>query len=145
MLKAVVVTDEKQLEDAFSVRKTVFVDEQNVPEELEIDEYENEATHVVLYDGEKPVGAGRIRVVDGLGKLERICVLSSCRGKGAGSIVMNKLEEIASKKGIEKVKLNAQTQAEPFYQKLGYETTSTEVFMDAGIPHVTMMKSISAS
>lgn len=142
MLNAVKVTNPNELEDAFNVRKKVFVDEQNVPIELELDDFEDEATHVVLYDGETPVGAGRLRLVDGFGKLERICVLSSYRGKGAGSIIMEKLEEIAQEKGVSNVKLNAQTQAEAFYQKLGYETISDNVFMDAGIPHVTMMKSI---
>ncbi|WP_243292917.1 GNAT family N-acetyltransferase [Bacillus sp. FJAT-47783] len=142
MLKAIIVTKQNELEDAFNVRKKVFVHEQNVPLELEIDDFEEEATHVVVYDEETPVGAGRLRLVDGFGKLERICVLSSYRGKGAGSIVMEKLEEIAHQKGVSKVKLNAQTTAEAFYQKLGYETISEDVFLDAGIPHVSMMKSI---
>jgi len=139
LLKAVHVTTQQELEDAFSVRNQVFVEEQKVPEELEIDEYENTSTHVVLYDGKEPIGAGRIRQVEGAGKLERICVLSSYRGKGAGTIIMNKLEEIAAENGLQKVKLNAQTHAVPFYEKLGYEVVSDE-FMDAGIPHVTMVK-----
>ncbi|KKI93676.1 acetyltransferase [Bacillus sp. SA1-12] len=133
------VTTKEQLEDAFSVRRTVFVDEQQVPEEEEIDQFEDESTHVVLYDNGEPIGAARIRVLDGIGKLERICVLSSSRKKGAGKLLVLKLEEIAAAQGVTKLKLNAQTHAIPFYERLGYETVS-DVFMDAGIPHVTMIK-----
>lgn len=135
-----IVENDQQLEDAFSVRKTVFVDEQQVPEEEEIDAFEDEAKHFVLYDGETPVGAGRFRVLDGTGKVERICVLSSHRGKGAGNLIMDAIESYAFEQGIQKFKLNAQTQAIPFYEKLGYEAVS-EIFLDAGIPHKTMIKS----
>lgn len=134
------MTTKEQLEDAFFVRNTVFVDEQQVPAEEEIDQFENEAEHVVLYDDRKnPVGAGRIRIVDGIGKLERICVLSTSRKNGAGRIIVEKLEELATQQGVSRLKLNAQTHAIPFYEKLGYEVVSDE-FMDAGIPHVTMIK-----
>lgn len=134
------MTTKEQLEDAFFVRNTVFVDEQQVPAEEEIDQFENEAEHVVLYDDrQNPVGAGRVRIVDGIGKLERICVLSTSRKNGAGRIIVEKLEELATQQGVSRLKLNAQTHAIPFYEKLGYEVVSDE-FMDAGIPHVTMIK-----
>jgi predicted GNAT family N-acyltransferase len=133
-------SDASLYNDALLVRRTVFIEEQHVPEEEEIDEFDQEATHFVLYDEGKPVGAGRFRIVDqGLGKIERICVLPQYRGRGAGKLIMEKIEQFAKEQGIPKVKLNAQTHAEPFYQKLGYETVS-DVFMDAGIPHVTMVK-----
>jgi predicted GNAT family N-acyltransferase len=135
------VTTKEQLEDAYAVRRIVFVHEQQVPEEEEIDQYENDAKHIVLYDNAEPVGAARVRILDGIGKLERICVLSSQRNKGAGKLLVHKLEEIASSEGVQKFKLNAQTQAIPFYERLGYQTVS-DVFMDAGIPHVTMIKEI---
>ncbi|WP_374722788.1 GNAT family N-acetyltransferase [Peribacillus tepidiphilus] len=136
-----IVSNEKELQDAFSVRKTVFVDEQKVPVEEEIDSFEDEAVHFVLYDNEQPVGAGRFRLVDGMGKVERICVLSSHRKKGAGKIIMDAIEEYAAKQDLKKLKLNAQTHAIPFYERLGYEVVSEE-FLDAGIPHKTMMKTI---
>ncbi|MBM7604024.1 putative GNAT family N-acyltransferase [Metabacillus crassostreae] len=133
------VTTNEQLEDAYFVRKTVFVDEQQVPLEEEIDQHEDEATHVVLYDDHQPSGAGRVRIVDGYGKIERICVMKSARKKGVGKVIVTKLEELATKQGVKKLKLNAQTHAILFYNKLGYEVVSEE-FMDAGIPHVTMVK-----
>lgn len=140
-MEARIVANNKELDDAYTIRKVVFVDEQNVPLEEEIDQFEDEATHVVLYDNNEPVGAGRFRVLDGYGKVERICVLASHRKKGAGNVIMHKMEDIAKEHGISKLKLNAQTQAENFYKKLGYETVSG-LFMDAGIPHVTMIKEL---
>ncbi|MFT4412422.1 GNAT family N-acetyltransferase [Fredinandcohnia humi] len=140
-MEAKIVTTAKEIEDAYKIRKIVFVDEQNVPIEEEIDQYEDSATHIVLYDNSEPVGAGRFREVDGFGKVERICVLSTHRKKGAGNIIMDKIEGLAKERGFTKVKLNAQTHAEAFYKKLGYETVS-DIFMDAGIPHVTMIKEL---
>lgn len=135
-------SDTPLYKDALHVRRTVFIEEQHVPEEEEIDKFEQDATHFVLYDGEKPVGAGRFRTIDdGVGKIERICILPQYRGRGAGKQLMETIEMFAKEQGIRKVKLNAQTHAEPFYQKLGYDTVS-DVFMDAGIPHVTMVKSL---
>ncbi|KPB03574.1 GNAT family N-acetyltransferase [Bacillus sp. CHD6a] len=137
-----VVDTEKELQDAYSVRKIVFVEEQHVPLEEEIDQYEEDSTHFVLYDEDQAVGAGRFRIVEGIGKVERICVLPSYRtSKGAGRLIMNTIEEYAMTKEMHVLKLNAQTHAEAFYAKLGYETIS-DIFMDAGIPHVTMTKNI---
>ncbi|SEN16245.1 Predicted N-acyltransferase, GNAT family [Mesobacillus persicus] len=136
-----VVSNDKELNDAFWVRKEVFVKEQNVPEEEEIDQYEDSASHFVLYSNGEPAGAGRFRIVDGLGKVERICVLDSQRGTGAGKAIMEKIEQHAQTQGVSALKLNAQTHAIPFYSRLGYEVISEE-FLDAGIPHKTMKKEI---
>jgi len=136
-----IVSTEQEREDAFDVRRIVFIGEQDVPEEEEIDEYEDDAVHFVLYDGEKPAGAGRFRILEGIGKVERICVLKSNRKSGAGVAIMKKIEDYAKEQGVSVLKLNAQTHAIPFYSKLGYETVSEE-FLDAGIPHKTMKKSI---
>lgn len=136
-----IVKTKQELADAFDVRRTVFIDEQNVPEEEEIDQYESDAVHFVLYKDGNAAGAGRFRVLDGIGKVERICVLKEFRKTGAGVAIMDKIENYAKSQGITSLKLNAQTQAIPFYSKLGYETVSEE-FLDAGIPHKTMKKTI---
>ncbi|MBY0120990.1 GNAT family N-acetyltransferase [Bacillus sp. S/N-304-OC-R1] len=136
-----VTENHQELEDAFSIRKTVFIHEQHVPEEEEIDQYDDTAVHFVQYDGPKPIGAGRFRTIDRVGKVERICVLKEHRKTGAGKQIMKKIEGYAKEHGIEKLKLNAQTHAIPFYSGLGYEIISEE-FLDAGIPHRTMQKKI---
>jgi predicted GNAT family N-acyltransferase len=143
-LRAKRITDANEREAAFEIRKKVFVDEQGVSIEEEMDEHEDAADHIVVYgEDEQPVGAGRIRFIDGIAKLERICVLASHRKYGVGKVIVETLEAIAKEKGFQHAQLNSQTQAAPFYEKLGYRTKSDVVFMDAGIPHVTMIKELS--
>lgn len=80
-MKTVIVTEQTQREDAYYVRKEVFVKEQEVPVEIEIDELEDNATHFVIYnDDKKPQAAARLRIIEGSkAKLERICVLKEAR------------------------------------------------------------------
>jgi predicted GNAT family N-acyltransferase len=138
------ITTESDLKVAFQIRKEVFVEEQGFALESEFDEYDTLnalSEHILVYYNEKPVGTGRLRVVDGLGKLERICILEPYRKFGLGKIIIKTLEEIAKKKEITQVKLHGQTQAEGFYKKLGYQTSS-DVFMEDGGPHLLMIKRI---
>jgi predicted GNAT family N-acyltransferase len=75
--------------------------------------------------------------------LERICILKPYRKFGLGKVIINALEEIAKEMGLSQVKLHGQTQAEGFYKKLGYRTSSA-TFMEDGIPHILMLKELSA-
>ncbi len=142
-MKAVTIQTEEELKQAFYIRKKVFIEEQGTPEEDEYDQYDSlhTAEHILILDKNKAVGTARWRVVDGIGKLERICILKSHRKLGIGNKIVNKLEELAATKGIDRVKLHGQVQAERFYQKLGYQTDS-DVFMEDGIPHVLMWKKL---
>lgn len=138
------ITTENDLKIAFHIRKEVFVEEQGFPLEFEFDEFDTLnalSEHILVYYNEKPVGTGRLRVVDGLGKLERICILEPYRKFGLGKIILKTLEEIAKQQGITQVKLHGQTQAEGFYKKLGYRTSS-DVFMEDGGPHLLMIKEL---
>ncbi|MFD2629673.1 GNAT family N-acetyltransferase [Oceanobacillus kapialis] len=136
-----IVETDKQLKDAYHVRMTVFVEEQKVSPDEELDEHDKTAIHLAGYENDQAIAASRLRFVEGYGKLERICILKEHRGKAYGSQLIAEMEKIISSKGYKKAKLNAQTQALPFYERLGYKTVSEE-FMDAGIPHVTMIKNI---
>ena len=102
---------------------------------------DGQCEHILVYYDEQAVGTGRLRVVDGLGKLERICILEPYRKFGLGKVIIQTLEEIAKDKGIARVKLHGQTQAEGFYKKLGYQTSSN-VFIEDGIPHILMIKEL---
>ncbi len=140
------VTDEQRLEDAFSVRQTVFVEEQGVDEEIEYDEHEDDAAHFTAYEDDPdtgdPIGAARLREPDeGVGKVERVAVLESHRENGIGRELMDALEAEAVSDGLETLKLHAQTRAAGFYRELGYEQYGEE-FEEAGIPHVAMKKSL---
>ncbi|WP_342512906.1 GNAT family N-acetyltransferase [Sporosarcina sp. FSL K6-1522] len=140
MFTVKIATSDHERENAFSVRRKVFVEEQGVPLTLELDEWDSTAIHFVVYSDETPIGAGRLREInDGIGKVERVCVLEEYRGKHLGNLIMQALEEHAQQNNFKKIVLNAQVQAIIFYEKLGYSITSPE-FMDADIPHRTMEK-----
>jgi len=136
------VETDNEKNDAFLVRQQVFVAEQGVPVHLELDDFDQTAVHFVAYDRELPIGAGRIREPEpGIAKVERVCILPNYRGKHLGNLMMEKMESYAKETGLTSVKLNAQSYAVPFYEKLRYEITSPE-FMDAGIPHRAMKKDL---
>lgn len=135
------VTSDQQLAEALHIRKVVFIEEQNVPPELEQDEHDQTAIHVIGYQNHLPIATGRIRLIDDYGKLERIAVLKEHRGKSYGTQMIDYMEKIIVSKGYKKSILNAQTHATNFYEKLGYKIVSDE-FMDAGISHVTMEKKL---
>jgi len=140
MIEVKVVTTKEELDQAFTVRKIVFIDEQNVPEDLEIDDLESTSIHFLAKKDDQAVGAGRVRELEGYGKIERICVLKEMRGQQVGVAIMNCIEQyIQSNMKLPAGKLEAQVHAIPFYEKLGYEVCSEE-FMDAGIPHRMMKK-----
>jgi predicted GNAT family N-acyltransferase len=121
----------------------VFVEEQGVAEELEWDEHDEpdaDATHLVAYDGGAVVGAARIRAYDEeTAKVERVVVAADRRGEGWGRRVMAAAEREAGAEGFSRVRLNAQTRVQPFYESLGYSAFGDE-FDDAGIPHIAMQK-----
>lgn len=132
----------KELEEAFQIRKEVFIEEQGVPFEDEFDIYdEPEAAtrHILVYYGEQPAATGRLKKLEHTAKLERICVRAAMRKYGLGSEVVKSLERMAIEEDLTKAKVHAQTQARNFYEKLGYIQASEE-FMEDGIPHIVMTK-----
>ena len=136
------VETKEQLDFAFAIRRKVFVDEQGVPEHLELDEHDKTADHFIVYNGDQVIAAARIREYEpNVGKVERVCVLSEFRGKKIGNLIMNALEKYAVETNYKKLKLNAQSYAIPFYEKLMYVVSSPE-FLDAGIPHRSMEKAL---
>jgi predicted GNAT family N-acyltransferase len=137
------VAGEATLADAHAVRRAVFVEEQGVPAELELDGLDERASQFVAYDPEqRPVGTARLRTPKAKqGKPERVAVRDSHRGEGLGEQLMDAVETAAREQGCTRLVLHAQTTVEEFYEHLGYETTS-DVFEQAGIPHVEMKKQL---
>ncbi|WP_211745369.1 GNAT family N-acetyltransferase [Paenibacillus sp. Marseille-Q4541] len=140
------VTTQEQLEQGLNIRKEVFVKEQNVPEEEEIDQYDvisPDVHHVLIQDGQQMVATGRlIYYKKDTAKLQRVAVLKTHRVHGYGRVLIMALEERARELGLTYSILDAQVQAEGFYAKLGYEVISDEPFYDAGILHVRMQKAL---
>ena len=143
MVDVRVVADEDERADALAVRHEVFVEEQGVDEALEYDEHDADAVHFVAYDGDEAVGAARLREDEPeTGKVERVAVLKSRREEGIGRALMTAVEDEAAALGLETVLLHSQTHAADFYETLGYDRSS-DVFEEAGIPHVEMRKPVS--
>ncbi|CAM3785394.1 GNAT family N-acetyltransferase [Marinicrinis lubricantis] len=143
-IEIIAVTTQEQLQQCLNIRKAVFVEEQNVPLELEVDEYDespNACSHILIRSAGENAATGRHKPYDSeTAKMQRIAVLKLYRGTGLGRILLEALEQSAREQGFRAAKLDAQLQARAFYEKCGYEVVSEDVFLDAGIPHVTMKK-----
>ncbi|WFR63869.1 GNAT family N-acetyltransferase [Paenibacillus amylolyticus] len=138
------VTNQELLDACFAIRTAIFVEEQGVPASDEFDAYDTldgEARHILLYVDGVPAATSRLRIVDQVAKLERICVMLNYRKHGLGRVLIDKLEQMAIAEGLEKAKLHAQVQASGFYARLGYAPAS-DVFMEDGIPHLLMTKKL---
>lgn len=120
------------------IRTVVFVEEQGVPLELDFDGLDNAALHAVASLDGTPVATGRM--LDD-GHIGRIAVLKNYRDQGFGSKIVSCLIEEAMDRGFSRVYLGAQKQALGFYSKLGFAPYGEE-YMDAGIEHIWMAKSL---
>lgn len=133
------VKSEKDMEAAVGIRFRVFVDEQSVPPEIELDEYDAVATHAIaLLDG-VAVGTGRAIVEGGSARIGRMAVDGQHRRSGVGGLVLRFLEEESREQGATEFVLHAQEYVKAFYAGHGYEEHG-DVFMEAGIPHIEMRK-----
>jgi len=125
--------------EAMRIRFVVFVEEQRVPAEMEMDEWDAKCVHAIAYspDG-KAVATGRL-LPDG--HIGRLAVLKEWRGKGVGGKILEALTEVARQRGDVEVALSAQTHALEFYRRHGFSEEG-EVYEEAGIPHQTMRKAL---
>ena len=126
-------------EQARQIRETVFVDEQRVPRDLDMDEHDAASRHVVARDAEGgAIGTGRL-LPDG--HIGRMAVLAGWRGKGVSRALLERLLEEAARLDQRRLALHAQTRACGFYRRFGFVEEGPE-FMEAGIPHRTMVRSL---
>ncbi|MBD3665484.1 GNAT family N-acetyltransferase [Sulfitobacter aestuariivivens] len=136
MTVSIDLTDD--LKTCFELRRVVFIEEQGVPVEEEIDALDVESLHLLARDGDTPVGTARVYIADDIAKIGRVCVLKSHRGAGLGAaLIMAALEVSAGK--ARTAKLGAQLHALGFYETLGFAATGP-VYDDAGIDHRDMVR-----
>ena len=126
----------KENEQLSSVRRQVFIIEQQVPEELEWDEHDETATHLIASINGKIIGTARLTTT---GQIGRMAVLKPYRNQGIGSRLLQLALSTAQHKHYPKVNLHAQLKAIPFYEKHGF-TAEGDVFYEANIPHRGMFK-----
>jgi len=120
-----------------AIRRQVFVQEQNVPEQQELDEHDATALHLLATLDGRPVGTARLLIDGTEGKIGRVAILPDCRGTGAGAAMMRAALDELRARGVTTARLGAQTHALRFYEKLGF-TAYGPVYDDAGIPHRDM-------
>jgi predicted GNAT family N-acyltransferase len=125
----------------YALRHEVFVLEQAVPPELERDELDETATHLVALRGDVVIGTLRIVAAGGHAKIGRMAVRATVRKLGTGSRLMERAAELVLQTGAHEIVLHAQLTAKEFYRRLGYREEG-DIFEDAGIPHVVMRKTI---
>ncbi len=129
-------------EQCLDIRRAVFVAEQAVPLELEMDDYDAVAVHFLMRDGaQNPIATARLLDKHGIAKIGRVAVLKASRGQGVGLALMQFVVDDAKRRGFTEAMLDSQTYAIPFYERLGFAAEGDE-FDDAGIPHFLMRRTL---
>lgn len=125
--------------EAYSVRKRVFIEEQDVPEEMELDEYDLLAQHALAYLNSECIGTARLVIPPGkVGRIGRMAVLPMHRRQGIGGGLLRALLDLSKSQGITQLELHAQLSAIPFYEKFGF-ITQGDIYDEAGIAHRDMI------
>ncbi len=127
---------------ALDIRRVVFIEGQDVPEQRERDGLDVGADHYVGYVADNPIATARVRhIEEGTAKIERVAVLPGHQGRNYGYSLMQYVLDHLREQGTENVVLEAQTYAQAFYERLGFTATGG-VFQDANIPHIKMTSSL---
>jgi predicted GNAT family N-acyltransferase len=121
---------------AAPIRFAVFVEEQGVPREIELDERDEACLHAVAFEGDRAVATGRL-LPDG--HIGRMAVLKPWRGRGIGALMLDSLIQCAKERGDARVVLSAQVHAVPFYRAHGFMEEGDQ-YMEAGIAHQNMRR-----
>jgi len=130
--------NDREMLSCLSLRRTVFIGEQNVPENEEVDGDDPNCDHILLTISDDPVGAARLKYYDNFVKVQRVCVLKNYRGQGIGSNIINFIIKHIEKNDIRNsVRLGSQIHALEFYKGLGFVEFGEE-YLDAGILHKDM-------
>ena len=124
---------------AYAVRQKVFIEEQGVPRQLELDEFDPLAWHALAFWKDQCIGTGRlVEIAHNAGQIGRMAVLADFRGQGFGKSILIKLIDLAGTQGMSTLSLHAQVSAIPFYEKYGFIAQGS-IFEEAGIPHRNMI------
>lgn len=126
----------KEKKHAISIRRKVFVEEMNIPENIEIDKHDESAKHILAYIEDKPIGTARWRETSHGLKLERFAVLKEYRSCGAGKALTKYIIKKINKEKM--IFLNSQYSAIGFYEKLGFKKIGN-IFIEVDIPHQKMV------
>ena len=141
-LKVIAIESPADMQRAYAIRRRVFIEEQHVPEEIEMDADDTHAFHALATLDTVPIGCGRmVRHGDAEVKIGRMAVLPEYRKSGVGARILLFLIERARSQGSRKAILHAQLTAEGFYLKQGFKPVGG-VFDEAGIAHRKMEREL---
>ena len=140
-LRVCAIDSREQMDQAFAIRRKVFIEEQGVPEEIELDDEDPHAFHALATLDGLAIGCGRYVVHDDYIKVGRMAVLPEYRDSGIGRRILEFLVDAARARGFRRVILHAQLTAEGFYLKNGF-TPIGPVFDEAGIAHRRMERDL---
>ena len=130
--------DAAGMEAIFRIRDEVFVDEQRLTDDARHDPDDSHSVHYLATLGDEPIGTGRLTMYNHEAQIAWVAVRAPWRGTGVGKALMQALLDGGRRAGGTVALLNAQTQAELFYAKLGFEPVGG-LFQMGGIPHVVMV------
>jgi len=136
MLRIELLPWERAKEQASPIRFAVFVEEQGVPREIELDEHDALSVHALAFEGALPVGTGRL-LPDG--HIGRMAVLKPWRDRGVGGAMLQALIGKAREQGKREARLSAQVRAIEFYRRHGFVEEGGE-YLEAGIRHQAMVR-----
>ena len=142
-----ILKSKEELDLGFALRIKVFVKEQNVPIELELDDkdHSDNTVHIGYFNNDKLIGVARLIDMDkDVIHIGRVVIDKEYRGQGIGRELIVGCETTAKHilKREVTIELSAQIQAEKFYESLGYNRVNDKIYLDAGIEHVDMRKVI---
>jgi ElaA protein len=132
------VSTQAELVQALAIRISVFVREQRVPAEIELDADDQRALHFLASISGKAVGTARVVIKHGAAKIGRMAVLKSYRHKGVGAALLKRAVALTKRRGVRRVYLNAQMAVTGFYERQGFRAVGP-VFIEAGIRHRKMI------
>ncbi len=139
------VSSRVELNGAFSVRRDVFINEQNIAEEEEYDGLDNDCLQFIARSGRKIIGTARVRFLSpDHAKIERMAVLKQFRRQGIGMRIIAYIEEELKGRQVTEAVLHAQMIAVPFYKACGFAAIGS-TFYEAGIEHIKMQKRLVTS
>ncbi len=128
-------------QDAYNIRLKVFSEEQGIPRDNELDEYDDTAYHCVIYVDEIPIACGRMNIINDGAKICRIAVIKGSRRSSYATELCKHFISIAQQKGAKYVYLHAQIYITDLYKKIGFASEGKS-FIEEGIPHVRMIKKL---
>lgn len=145
-LKIRFIRNKSEYEKVLKIRTAVFIKEQKVPRDIEMDECENTSwriiggsgrKYIIAFYGKRAIGCGRLRFTDGKAKLERVAVLKRYRNKGFGTLILKYMVKYAKRKNPKEIYMHAQYYLKDYYAKQGFRPAG-RIFYEAGIKHIKM-------